>query len=61
VWTTFGERELENGSRAGAAVTRNPDGTVVVMVKRLRSDGAVVTTKTKYANIRLARKHGVDV
>jgi hypothetical protein len=42
-------------------ITKNPDGSIVHAVKRRRADGALVTTKTKYANIRLARKYGVPV
>jgi len=42
-------------------ITKNPDGSVVVAKKRRREDGATVTTKTKYANIALARKHGIRV
>jgi hypothetical protein len=46
---------------ASTTVTKNPDGTVVVARKRRREDGAMVTTKTKYASIYLARKHGIAV
>jgi hypothetical protein len=42
-------------------ITKNRDGTIVVARKRRRDDGATVVTKTKYANISLARKHGIDV
>jgi len=42
-------------------ITKNKDGTVVVARRRRREDGATVTTRTKYANIALARKHGIAV
>lgn len=42
-------------------VQKKTDGTVIVARRRKRDDGAVVMTKTKYANIALARKHGIDV
>mmetsp|Transcript_16546 Transcript_16546/g.38224 ORF Transcript_16546/g.38224 Transcript_16546/m.38224 type:complete len:818 (+) Transcript_16546:296-2749(+) len=42
-------------------ITKHPDGTVVVAGRRKREDGATVVTKTKYANVKLARKHGVAV
>lgn len=53
-------RELD-ASKANKSVTKNPDGSVLVIAKRTREDGANVTTKTKYANVALARKHGIDV
>merc|ERR1719343_550224 len=56
--TNTGERVVENVSTSGAVVTKNQDGSVVVSVKRRRADGALVTTKTKFANIKLARKYG---
>lgn len=40
---------------------RQEDGSVLVIQKRTREDGAIVTTKTKYANVALARNHGVQV
>ena len=42
-------------------VEKQPDGSVLVIQKRTRDDGAVVTTKTKYANSTLAKKHGIDL
>jgi len=42
-------------------ITKNTDGSILVAKRRKREDGATVTTKTKYANITLARKHGVNV
>jgi secreted trypsin-like serine protease len=39
----------------------NSDGSIVVEQKRTREDGAIITTKTKYANAFLARKHGIKV
>jgi hypothetical protein len=50
-----------DASKAGETITLNPDGSVIVSKKRTREDGAIVTTNTKYANIALARNHGVDV
>lgn len=45
----------------GTTVTKNSDGSVLVAQKRVREDGAIVTTKTKYVSIALARKHGVKI
>jgi hypothetical protein len=42
-------------------VEMQPDGSVLVIQRRTRDDGAVVTTKTKYANSALAKKHGIDL
>jgi hypothetical protein len=50
-----------DASKANNSVTKNPDGSVLVIAKRTREDGATVTTKTKYASVALARKHGIDV
>ena len=50
-----------DASKHNKTITKNPDGSVLVSQRRRREDGAIVTTKTKYANIALARKHGVDV
>jgi hypothetical protein len=50
-----------DASKADNTVTKNPDGSVLVSQKRKREDGAIVTTKTKYASVHLARTHGVDV
>ena len=46
---------------AGVVITKKADGSIIHEVKRRRADGALVTTKTKYANIRLARKYGVPI
>jgi hypothetical protein len=43
-----------DASKANNSVTKNPDGST-------GEDGATVTTKTKYASVALARKHGIDV
>jgi hypothetical protein len=50
-----------DASKAARTVTKQDDGSVIVSQKRTREDGALVTTKTKYATIALARKHGVEV
>jgi hypothetical protein len=50
-----------NASQLGRTVTKNEDGSVTVAVKRTREDGAIVTTKTKYASVGLAKRHGVEV
>ena len=48
-------------STAPMRIIKYSDGSLVHEVKRRRADGALVTTKTKYANIKLARKYGVPV
>lgn len=52
---------VEKTPKAGVVITKKADGSIVHEVKRRREDGALVTTKTKYANIKLARKYGVPV
>jgi Trypsin len=42
-------------------VTKNSDGTVTVAKSRYNAEGMKVITKTKYASVELARRHGVDV
>jgi hypothetical protein len=50
-----------DASQLGRTVTKNEDGSVTVAVKRTREDGAIVTTRTKYASVGLAKRHGVEV
>jgi hypothetical protein len=50
-----------DASSTERSVEKQPDGSVLVIQKRLREDGATVTTRTKYANVALAKKHGVDI
>jgi hypothetical protein len=50
-----------DASQLNRNVSKNPDGSVTVAVKRTREDGAIVTTKTKYATVALAKRHGIDV
>jgi hypothetical protein len=57
---TRGRGSLD-ASQLNKNVTKNPDGSVTVAVKRTREDGAIVTTKTKYATVALAKRHGIDV
>ena len=52
---------VQKTPKAGVVITKKADGSIVHEVKRRREDGALVTTKTKYANIKLARKYGVPV
>ena len=47
--------------RPSTIITKKKDGSVLVERRRKREDGATVITKTKYATIALARKHGVRV
>jgi hypothetical protein len=42
-------------------VTKNSDGTVTVARARRNEDGVKVITKTNYASLDLARRHGVDI
>jgi len=59
--TTSGEPMVQKNRPAGLVITKKADGSIIHEVKRRRADGALVTTKTKYANIRLARKYGVPI
>ncbi len=47
--------------RPSTVITKKKDGSVLVERRRKREDGATVITKTKYATIALARKHGVKL
>ncbi|KAG7343806.1 hypothetical protein IV203_021814 [Nitzschia inconspicua] len=58
---TGGGRGTLDASNLNRSVTKNPDGSVTVAVKRTREDGAIVTTKIKYASVSLARRHGIEV
>ena len=52
---------VEKVPKAGVVITKKADGSIVHEVKRRREDGALVTTRTKYANAKLARKYGIPV
>jgi secreted trypsin-like serine protease len=54
------EQWKERDSSRPVATTHS-DGTVTVTKARYNADGAKVTTKTNYASVELARRHGVDV
>ncbi|KAG7371370.1 hypothetical protein IV203_019940 [Nitzschia inconspicua] len=58
---TGGGRGTLDASNLNRSVTKNPDGSVTVAVKRTREDGAIVTTKTKYTSVSLAKRHGIEV
>ncbi|KAL3921298.1 MAG: hypothetical protein SGILL_002817, partial [Bacillariaceae sp.] len=46
---------------AKPTVAKNSDGTVTVSRARRNADGVKVVTKTNYASVDLARRHGVEV
>ena len=54
-------RSSSDNPKGNYTVEKQPDGSVLVLQRRTRDDGAVVTTKTKYANSALAKKHGIDL
>lgn len=50
-----------DASKDSRTVEKQPDGSVLVIQTRMRDDGALVTTTTKYASGVLAKKHGIQV
>lgn len=57
------ERKPASSGKAklGTTIAKQADGSVIVSARRQREDGAIVTTKTKYASAAAARKRGIDV
>eukprot|EP00980_Cylindrotheca_fusiformis_P014729 scaffold4009_cov124-Cylindrotheca_fusiformis.AAC.9 len=48
-------------AKLGSIATKQLDGSVIVADRRQGQDGAIVTTKTKYASVAAARKRGIEV
>lgn len=48
-------------TRRRSMVEQKPDGSIVVIERRMRDDGTLEMTKTKYENVSTAKEQGISI